>query len=154
MPKIAESLEAKGLYRRAANRWGELMRQNYDDNLPEMLQMGGKNYMLPGNNGKVFSNKDVNGNPTIPKAPTGLERLHQANDSSNNRNNATQVSGDISINIINSGQPLQVQSQRMTQNDDGSRMMEIFTKSMDEGGWASQAVEKNFRIQRKAGGGL
>lgn len=31
MPKIAESLENKGLYRRAANRWGELMRQSHDD---------------------------------------------------------------------------------------------------------------------------
>ena len=38
MPKIAESLEAKGLYRRAANRWGELMRQNYDDNGREQLK--------------------------------------------------------------------------------------------------------------------
>lgn len=38
MPKIAESLEAKGLYRRAANRWGELMRQSYDNSEREQLK--------------------------------------------------------------------------------------------------------------------
>lgn len=31
MPQIAESLEARGLYRRAANRWRELMSRSYDD---------------------------------------------------------------------------------------------------------------------------
>ena len=31
MPQIAESLEARGLYRRAANRWRELICQSYDE---------------------------------------------------------------------------------------------------------------------------
>lgn len=31
MPKIAESLESRGLYRRAANRWSEVMNQTYNE---------------------------------------------------------------------------------------------------------------------------
>lgn len=55
-----------------------------EGNLPEMLQMGGKNYMLPGNNGRVFSNKDVNGNATIAKASTGSEHLKSNGSSGGN----------------------------------------------------------------------
>ena len=31
MPEIAESLESRGLYRRAANRWREVMNQTYNE---------------------------------------------------------------------------------------------------------------------------
>ncbi|VEC02022.1 Uncharacterised protein [Cedecea lapagei] len=44
-----------------------------EGNLPEVLQVGGKSYMLPGNNGRVFSNKDATGAPAIPKASSGSQ---------------------------------------------------------------------------------
>lgn len=69
-----------------------------EGNLPEVMQMGGKSYMLPGNNGRVFSNKDVtSGSPSIKKASTGNEYL--SNSSSNSAPSNAGGGSGVQVNI-------------------------------------------------------
>lgn len=114
-----------------------------EGNLPEMLQMGGKNYMLPGNNGRVFSNKDVTGAPTIPKAPTGLERLHSSSESASKSNASQSVSSTVNIVIENYGTPQQVVSQQSERGLNGQDVIRIIVQDAHEKGPGLQAIMAN-----------
>lgn len=114
-----------------------------EGNLPEMLQMGGKNYMLPGNNGRVFSNKDSTGAPTIPKASTGLERMHQASESSSKSNTSQNASAIVNIVIENNGTPQQIVSQSTEKGLTGQDVIHIITQDASEKGPILQSIMAN-----------
>ncbi|HCJ0305816.1 TPA: tape measure protein [Klebsiella pneumoniae] len=69
-----------------------------EGNLPELMQTSKGLFMIPGDGGRVFSNKDVtSGSPSIKKASTGSEYL--SNSSSNSApSNAVGGSG-VQVNI-------------------------------------------------------
>ena len=69
-----------------------------EGNLPELMQTSKGLFMMPGDGGRVFSNKDVtSGSPSIKKASTGSEYL--SNSSSNSApSNAVGGSG-VQVNI-------------------------------------------------------
>lgn len=73
-----------------------------EGNLPEILQVGGKSYMLPGNNGRVISNKDI-GSPSIPKASVGKEFIGDTNYQDNAHKSGSQVSVVINFTDQTSG---------------------------------------------------
>ncbi|MGT5975030.1 tape measure protein [Escherichia coli] len=114
-----------------------------EGNLPEMLQMGGKNYMLPGNNGRVFSNKDVNGKPTIPKASTGLERMQQEASASSNSSSSNNASAVVNIVIENNGTPQQIVSQSTEKGLTGQDVIRIITQDANEKGPILQSIMAN-----------
>lgn len=85
---------------------------------PELLQAGGKQYMIPGDNGKVISNKDMQGGSSA--APTV---------------------------IINNYSSATVDAQA-TQNSSGAWTIEAFIADLNNGGQASQAITANTTARR------
>ena len=91
-----------------------------EGNLPEFMQTNKGLFMIPGDKGRVFSNKDVTGGtPSIKKASTGKEYLN------NSGSNSSQQSGS-------NNRPLQVNIQFFDQTSGGSHTLQTET-SMDNG---------------------
>lgn len=94
-----------------------------EGNAPEIFQAStGRQYMIPGNSGKVISNKDIYGGG-------GGVVVH--NNVYNNSSNASATS-------------------RATDNGDGSITIETFISDMNEGGPMSQSISRNFNTNRRA----
>ncbi|ELK0754504.1 phage tail protein [Klebsiella oxytoca] len=69
-----------------------------EDNLPEFVQTNKGLFMIPGDDGRVFSNKDVTGgSPSIKKASTGSEYL--SNSSSNSASSNAVGGSGVQVNI-------------------------------------------------------
>lgn len=69
-----------------------------EGNLPELMQTSKGLFMIPGDGGKVFSNKDVtSGSPSIKKASTGSEYL--SNSSSNSAPSNAGGGSGVQVNI-------------------------------------------------------
>lgn len=94
-----------------------------EGNSPEIFQAStGRQYMIPGNSGKVISNKDISG---------GGGGVVVYNNVYNNSSNASATS-------------------RATDNGDGSITIETFISDMNEGGPMSQSISRNFNTNRRA----
>lgn len=94
-----------------------------EGNAPEIFQAStGRQYMIPGNSGKVISNKDTSG---------GGGGVVVYNNVYNNSSNASATS-------------------RATDNGDGSITIETFISDMNEGGPMSQSISRNFNTNRRA----
>ncbi|HCT6523213.1 TPA: phage tail length tape measure family protein [Escherichia coli] len=94
-----------------------------EGNAPEIFQAStGRQYMIPGNSGKVISNKDISG---------GVGGVVVYNNVYNNSSNASATS-------------------RATDNGDGSITIETFISDMNEGGPMSQSISRNFNTNRRA----
>ncbi|ANW46767.1 tail length tape measure protein [Salmonella phage IME207] len=94
-----------------------------EGNAPEIFQAStGRQYMIPGNSGKVISNKDI---------PGGGGGVVVYNNVYNNSSNASATS-------------------RATDNGDGSITIETFISDMNEGGPMSQSISRNFNANRRA----
>ncbi|XVH58336.1 tape measure protein [Providencia hangzhouensis] len=66
---------------------------------------------------------------------------------------ASNGAANISVTIIHTGQPFSVEDQRVKQGNNGQMMLELITRSIDEGSTVSQAIERNFNTNRRARGG-
>ncbi|MDH2270101.1 tape measure protein [Serratia marcescens] len=97
------------------------MYQVGEGGLPEIYQAStGKQYMIPGDNGKVISNKDMQGG------------------------------GGINVNVsINNTNGSYVDHQ-VSSDGNGGVSMEIFIADMDNGGPMSQAISRNHQAPRRA----
>ena len=94
-----------------------------ENNLPEIFQASnGHQYMIPGDSGRVISNKDLTG---------GGSGVVVYNSVYNNSSNASATS-------------------RATDNGDGSITIETFISDMNEGGPMSQSISRNFNASRRA----
>lgn len=94
-----------------------------ENGLPEIFQASnGRQYMIPGNDGSVISNKDLTG---------GGSGVVVYNNVYNNSSNASATS-------------------RATDNGDGSITIETFISDMNEGGPMSQSISRNFNTNRRA----
>lgn len=94
-----------------------------EGNAPEIFQAStGRQYMIPGNSGKVISNKDISG---------GSGGVVIYNNVINNSSNASATSN-------------------ARDNGDGSITIETFISDMDEGGPMSQSISRNFNANRRA----
>lgn len=94
-----------------------------ENNLPEIFQASnGHQYMIPGDSGRVISNKDITG---------GGGGVVVYNNVYNNSSNASATS-------------------RATDNGDGSITIETFISDMNEGGPMSQSISRNFNTNRRA----
>lgn len=94
-----------------------------EGNAPEIFQAStGRQYMIPGNSGKVISNKDISG-----------------------------VGGGVVVynNVYNNSSNASATS-RATDNGDGSITIETFISDMNEGGPMSQSISRNFNTNRRA----
>ncbi|MFR0517485.1 phage tail tape measure protein, partial [Klebsiella michiganensis] len=72
-----------------------------EGNMPELLQTKNGLIMIPGDRGRVFSNKDVTGSsPTIQKASTGKEYLTTSSASSSQSGDSSKRSIQVNIQLI------------------------------------------------------
>ena len=116
-----------------------------EKNRPEILQMNGKNFMIPGNNGRVISNKDLSGG--IPKASNGSNLSNSNNAQTNTSGN--QNGGIIIYNNVQNYTSATVDSQART-NADGSVTIDTIVADISQGGRISQAIQQNHQAPRKA----
>ncbi|MFZ4831543.1 tape measure protein [Rouxiella sp. Mn2063] len=125
-----------------------------EGNLPEVLQMGGKSYMLPGNNGRVFSNDDVTGSPVIPKASTGKQYMVPGDNGKVISNKDMQAGGGGSPTIIvhNYSSSAGVQDYQMSKDSNGNDVLELAIADINNGGRLSQAISNNHQAPRRARG--
>lgn len=120
----------------------------------EALQMGGKNYLLPGNNGKVISNKDLmkdaDGRPQIRMPSTG-KQYQQDNASKPSGNQNNQGSGiNLTVLVENHGQPMNVRDYQMEKGPSGQDVLRLWCEDFREGGVTRQMVTTYTTASSKA----
>lgn len=102
------------------------MYQVGEGGMPEIYQASsGRQYMIPGDNGSVISNKDM----MSGSGSSGISLVVYNN-----------IQNNSSASVSSSAQ----------QNADGSLTISTFISDMDNGGPMAQAIGNNFNTQRKA----
>lgn len=124
-----------------------------ESDLPEFLQTSNGLFMIPGDNGRVFSNKDVtSGAPTIPKASTGSEYLKSSSSQgggASDTSNGGASSGKTIINISNySSAKVQAQSTQQS----GDNVIDILIDDGERGGPYISYLQSTLGVSRKAQG--
>lgn len=121
-----------------------------EGNLPELLQMGGKNYLLPGNNGSVISNKDLAYG--IPKASTGREYINGNAGSDSTSTNGGKQESEPSFTVIieHHGTPFNVMDEQREKGLNGQDVIRLVTESIQQGTYVGQAIEYYHQAPRKA----
>lgn len=124
-----------------------------EGNLPEFMQTSKGLFMIPGDDGRVFSNKDVtSGSPRIKKASTGSE--YQSQSSRDSGSTGSQSSKSISVNVQFYDQTSggQHSFQAQASQEDGVVTVEAFLTDVDRNGPMSSAIQGAFGLGRKAQG--
>ncbi|MBU0044576.1 tape measure protein [Klebsiella pneumoniae] len=124
-----------------------------EGNLPELMQTSKGLFMIPGDGGKVFSNKDVtSGSPRIKKASTGSE--YQSQSSCDSGSTGSQSSKSISVNVQFYDQTSggQHSFQAQASQEGGVVTVEAFLTDVDRNGPMSSAIQSAFGLGRKAQG--
>ncbi|HAV2260073.1 TPA: tape measure protein [Raoultella ornithinolytica] len=124
-----------------------------EGNLPEFMQTSKGLFMIPGDDGRVFSNKDVtSGSPSIKKASTGSEYLSQASGSSGS--SGSQTSKSISVNVQfydqTSGGQHSFEAQAMQQGN--VLTVDAFLRDLDSAGPMASGMESTYGLRRQASG--
>ncbi|MGB8665314.1 MAG: phage tail tape measure protein, partial [Serratia inhibens] len=93
--------------------------------IPEIYQASnGSQYMIPGDNGKVVSNKDMQGGG----------------------------SGGVVINITNTSSGAQVTQQGSARQDNGRMVVDMLVSDINNGGPVSSTIQSTFGLSRRARG--
>ena len=124
-----------------------------EGDLPEFMQTRKGLFMIPGDNGTVFSNKDVTGGiPRIKKASTGSE--YQSQSSRDSGSTGTQSSKSISVNVQLYDQTSggQHSFQAQASQEGGVVTVEAFLTDVDRNGPMSSAIQSAYGLGRKAQG--
>ncbi|HBX5955480.1 TPA: phage tail length tape measure family protein [Klebsiella pneumoniae] len=124
-----------------------------EGNLPELMQTSKGLFMIPGDGGKVFSNKDVtSGSPRIKKASTGSEYQSQSNGDSGSA--GSQSTRPIEVNIQFYDQTAGGQHSFAAQAVQEGNVVTVdaFLKDLDRGGPMTSGMMDRFGLSMKASG--
>ncbi|HCD7558939.1 hypothetical protein ACNPIP_20660 [Klebsiella pneumoniae] len=124
-----------------------------EGNLPELMQTSKGLFMIPGDGGKVFSNKDVtSGSPRIKKASTGSEYQSQSNGDSGSA--GSQSTRPIEVNIQFYDQTTGGQHSFAAQAVQEGNVVTVdaFLKDLDRGGPMTSGIKDRFGLSIKANG--
>ena len=124
-----------------------------EGNLPELMQTSKGLFMIPGDGGKVFSNKDVtSGSPRIKKASTGSE--YQSQSSRDSGSTGSQSSKSISVNVQFYDQTSggQHSFQAQASQEGGVVTIEGFLTDLDRNGPMTSGMIGKFGLSTKANG--
>ncbi|MBC4168683.1 tape measure protein [Klebsiella quasipneumoniae] len=124
-----------------------------EGDLPEFMQTRKGLFMIPGDNGTVFSNKDVTGGmPRIKKASTGSE--YQSQSIRDSGSTGSQSSKSISVNVQFYDQTSggQHSFQAQASQEGGVVTVEAFLTDVDRNGPMSSAIQSAYGLGRKAQG--
>lgn len=125
-----------------------------EGNMPELLQTKNGLIMIPGDRGRVFSNKDVTGSsPTIQKASTGKEYLPASSASSSQSGDSSKRSIQVNIQLIDqtTGNQHNITGVEAVQQGDVVTVSG-FLEDMDRGGSMSSGMESLYGLRRRANG--
>lgn len=125
-----------------------------EGNMPELLQTKNGLIMIPGDRGRVFSNKDVTGSsPTIHKASTGKEYLPTSSASSSQSGENSKRPIQVNIQLIDQT----TGSQHNITGTDAFQQGDVvtvtgFLNDVDTGGPMSTAIADAHGLRRQARG--
>ena len=125
-----------------------------EGNMPELLQTKNGLIMIPGDKGRVFSNKDVTGSsPTIQKASTGKEYLPASSASSSQSGDSSKRPIQVNIQLIDQT----TGSQHNITGTDAFQQGDVvtvtgFLNDVDTGGPMSTAIADAHGLRRQARG--
>ncbi|HBX8305059.1 TPA: tape measure protein [Klebsiella pneumoniae] len=125
-----------------------------EGNMPELLQTKNGLIMIPGDRGRVFSNKDVTGSsPTIQKASTGKEYLPTSSASSSQSGENSKRPIQVNIQLIDQT----TGSQHNITGTDAFQQGDVvtvtgFLNDVDTGGPMSTAIAHAHGLRRQARG--
>ena len=125
-----------------------------EGNLPELMQTSKGLFMIPGDDGRVFSNKDVtSGAPTIKKASTGKEYLPASSASSSQAESRTERPIQVNITLIDqtTGNQHNITGTEAFQQGDVVTVTG-FLNDVDTGGPMSTAIADAHGLRRQARG--
>ncbi|SBL54774.1 MULTISPECIES: phage tail tape measure protein [Klebsiella] len=125
-----------------------------EGNMPELLQTKNGLIMIPGDRGRVFSNKDVTGSsPIIQKASTGKEYLTTSSASSSQSGDSSKRSIQVNIQLIDqtTGSQHNITGTEAFQQGDVVTVTG-FLNDVDTGGPMSTAIADAHGLRRQARG--
>ncbi|WP_064374575.1 tape measure protein [Klebsiella michiganensis] len=125
-----------------------------EGNMPELLQTKNGLIMIPGDRGRVFSNKDVTGSsPTISKASTGKEYLPTSSASSSQSGDSSKRPIQVNIQLIDqtTGSQHNITGTEAFQQGDVVTVTG-FLNDVDTGGPMSTAIADAHGLRRQARG--
>ncbi|MGJ3670738.1 tape measure protein [Klebsiella pneumoniae] len=124
-----------------------------EGNLPELMQTSKGLFMIPGDGGKVFSNKDVtSGSPRIKKASTGSEYQSQSNGDSGSAGSQSTRPIEVNIQFYDQTSGGQHSFQAQASQEGSVVTVEGFLTDVDRNGPMSSAIQSAFGLGRKAQG--
>ncbi|SWU16676.1 phage tape measure protein [Klebsiella pneumoniae] len=125
-----------------------------EGNLPELMQTSKGLFMIPGDSGKVFSNKDVTSDtPSIKRASTGKEYLPASSASSSQAESRTERPIQVNITLIDqtTGNQHNITGTEAFQQGDVVTVTG-FLNDVDTGGPMSTAIADAHGLRRQARG--
>ncbi|WP_316540330.1 tape measure protein [Klebsiella michiganensis] len=124
-----------------------------EDNLPEFMQTSKGLFMIPGDDGRVFSNKDVtSGSPSIKKASTGSEYVSslKGGGSQSDSGGGKQIQVNVQFYDQTSGGQHSFQAQAMQEGNVVT--VDAFLNDLDRGGPMTSGIKDRFGLSIKANG--
>lgn len=125
-----------------------------EGNLPEFMQTSKGLFMIPGDNGKVFSNSDVTGGaPMIQRASTGSAQASEAAKSTSGNSGSGQNGAALPpiINVYQYSDNSQVDVQH-SKSLTGQDVIDIVSYNIQQGGRVGQQIATSHNAPRKATG--
>ncbi|HEN4957686.1 TPA: tape measure protein [Klebsiella pneumoniae] len=124
-----------------------------EGNLPELMQTSKGLFMIPGDGGKVFSNKDVtSGSPRIKKASTGSEYQSQSNGDSGSTGSQPSKSISVNVQFYDQTSGGQHSFQAQASQEGGVVTIEGFLTDLDRNGPMTSGMIGKFGLSTKANG--
>ncbi|HHZ8310945.1 TPA: tape measure protein [Klebsiella michiganensis] len=124
-----------------------------EDNLPEFMQTSKGLFMIPGDDGRVFSNKDVTGgSPSIKKASTGSEYVSSSKNSASQSDSGggKQIQVNVQFYDQTSGGQHSFEAQAMQEGNVVT--VDAFLTDLDRGGPMTSGMMDRFGLSMKASG--
>lgn len=124
-----------------------------EDNLPEFVQTNKGLFMIPGDDGRVFSNKDVtSGSPSIKKASTGSEYVSSSKNSASQSGSGggKQIQVNVQFYDQTSGGQHSFEAQAMQEGNVVT--VDAFLSDLDRGGPMTSGIKDRFGLSVKANG--
>lgn len=124
-----------------------------EGNLPEFVQTSKGLFMIPGDDGRVFSNKDVTGgSPSIKKASTGSEYVSSSKNSASQSDSGggKQIQVNVQFYDQTSGGQHSFEAQAMQEGNVVT--VDAFLNDLDRGGPMTSGIKDRFGLSVKANG--
>ncbi|ARI08865.1 MULTISPECIES: hypothetical protein [Klebsiella] len=124
-----------------------------EGDLPEFMQTRKGLFMIPGDNGTVFSNKDVTGGmPRIKKPSTGSEYQSQSSGSSDSTGSQSSKPIEINFQFYDQTTGGQHSFEAQAMQEGNVVTVDAFLNDLDRGGPMTSGIKDRFGLSVKANG--